>query len=150
MDSTSYKGDILFSFIGKKNPKSPQFGDFEPLNVQPRDVKIFDHCLNQPLLISKDILNKCNKHTACSNVKAIGYQHINRHKIIETDASDSSINDMFSLTSEDILDVDEWQEPEKKRRKINNFKTCQLKIFMDCNNLLLLHDDNFTQLQVPR
>jgi len=146
MDSTNYDGDILFSFIGRKNPKSPQFGDFEPLNIQPSDVKIFDHCLNQPILISGDILNKCNRHTACSNVKAIGYQHINRHKIIETDASDSSINDIFSSTSEDILDEDEFQKPERKRHKIHTFKTCQLSIFMDCNNFLLSYEDNFTQL----
>jgi len=83
---------------------------------------------------------------ACSNMKTIGCQHINRHKIIDTDASDSSITDIFSSTSKDILVEEEWQEPEQKRQKIHTFKTCQLKIFMDCNNLLLPHNANFTQL----
>jgi len=124
MVSTNYEGDILFSFIGKKNPKSAQFGDFEPLNIQPSDVKIFDHCLKQPILISEEILNNCKRHTACSNVKAIGYQHINRHNIIDSDASDSSITDVFSSTSEDIFVEEEWQEPEQKRQKIHTFKTC--------------------------
>jgi len=142
MDLTNYEGDILFSFIGKKNPKSLLFGDFEPLNIQPSNVKIFDHCLNQPILLSENILIKSNRHTACSNKKALGFQHINRHKIIETDASNSSINDMFSSTSEDFFDG-----PERKRQKINTYKTCQLKIFMDCNNLLHPHNKNFTQLK---
>jgi len=53
---------------------------------------------------------------------------------------------MFSSTSEDILHEDKWQEPKKKRQKIKTYKTCQLKIFMDCKNLLLPYDNNFTQL----
>ena len=77
-------------------------------------------------------------------MKAIGYQHINRHKLVETDASDSSINNMFSSTSDDIID-----EPESRRQKKESYKTCRLKTFMDCNSLLLLHDDtrNFTHLK---
>jgi len=142
IDSNNYyEGNILFSFIGKKISKSPRFGDFELLNIQPSDVQIFDHCLNQPIVIGEDILNKFNRQTACSNVKELGYQHIHWHNIIETDASDSSINDMFSSSSEDI-----FEESEKKKQKIKSFKTCQLKIFMDCNYLLLPHNDNYTQL----
>ncbi|CAH1721348.1 unnamed protein product [Aphis gossypii] len=141
MDSNNYNGDILFSFIGKKNPKSPQFGDFEPLNIQPSNVMIFDHCLNQQILIGEDILNKFDRQTACSNVKALGYQHIHRHNIIESDTSDSTIYNMFTSSSDDI-----FEEPEKKKQKIKIYKTCQMKIFRDCNNLLFPHNDNCTQL----
>lgn len=60
-------------------------------------------------------------------MKAIGYQHINRHNIIERDTSNSTINDMFSSTSEDILTKDKWREPEKKKQKKNLLKHVKCK-----------------------
>jgi len=138
--------DVLLPFLGNKNPNS-ELEQVEEVSIPPADVKIYDRCLNHPILIAKTILESHKRTAASSNLKQIGYQHIYRHKMIDTDGtSNSSISSILTSSSLDDFFSEDSNEPDVKKRKLNGLKTCQQKIYMDCQNLLLPHDDNYTLL----
>ena len=90
--------------------------------------------------MSEDILNKHDRSAACSGLNELGYQHIHRHKMLDTEVlSDATIESLFS--TEDFL-----SEPDEKKRKttVDELKTCQLKIYFDVKRTLTHHDGNFT------
>ena len=138
--------DILFSFFGNDCITSGDEDVQQCLTILPGKKTIFDYCLHHPLLVSEKIMSKFERNAVCSNFLELGYQHIYRHKIIDTYESDSSIMDILTNTScDDVLEEDE-ERKSRNRRKVEDFKICQSKIYMDCEGLLADHNKNYTKL----
>lgn len=140
--------DILFSFFGNDCITSGDEKVQQCLTILPGKKTIFDYCLHHPLLVSERIICKFERNAVCSNFLGLGYQHIYRYKIVDTDQSDSSIMDILTSTSscDYVLEGNEDSCKSRKRRKVVDFKTCQTKIYMDCEGLLAYHDKNYTTL----